>query len=122
MCKVNFKGDWLDFIPEEWDQSKVKNIFDIKKVIAGKVGYAIISITKKGAKIKDIESGEGQLSMDYSKYQLVNIGDFLMNHMDLLTGFIDISKFKGVTSPDYRVFSIKKTNFLVKRKYLKIIL
>jgi type I restriction enzyme S subunit len=25
--------------------------------------------------------------------------------MDLLTGFIDISPYKGVTSPDYRVFS-----------------
>ena len=28
-----------------------------------------------------------------------------MNHMDLLTGYIDISKFYGVTSPDYRVFA-----------------
>jgi len=42
--------------------------------------------------------------MDYSKYQFVEIGDFAMNHMDLLTGYIDISPFFGVTSPDYRVF------------------
>ena len=27
-----------------------------------------------------------------------------MNHMDLLTGWVDISKYNGVTSPDYRVF------------------
>ena len=27
-----------------------------------------------------------------------------MNHMDLITGYVDISKFDGVTSPDYRVF------------------
>ena len=29
-----------------------------------------------------------------------------MNHMDLLTGYVDISRSLGVTSPDYRVFSI----------------
>ena len=34
-----------------------------------------------------------------------------MNHMDLLTGFIDISKFNGVTSPDYRVFYLKNRIF-----------
>ena len=45
--------------------------------------------------------------MDYSKYQLVFKGDFAMNHMDLLTGFVDISKYDGVTSPDYRVFTLK---------------
>ena len=27
-----------------------------------------------------------------------------MNHMDLLTGWLDISEYDGVTSPDYRVF------------------
>ena len=47
--------------------------------------------------------------MDYSKYQLVYPGDFAMNHMDLLTGYVDISKQTGVTSPDYRVFSCNDT-------------
>ena len=30
-----------------------------------------------------------------------------MNHMDLLTGWVDLSKMFGVTSPDYRVFKLK---------------
>lgn len=30
-----------------------------------------------------------------------------MNHMDLLTGWVDISRYEGVTSPDYRVFSVR---------------
>lgn len=29
-----------------------------------------------------------------------------MNHMDLLTGWVDISRHEGVTSPDYRVFTL----------------
>ena len=34
--------------------------------------------------MKDIESNDGQLPMDYSKYQRVEVGDFAMNHMDIL--------------------------------------
>jgi len=33
-----------------------------------------------------------------------------MNQMDLLTGYVDISQFDGVTSPDYRVFQLFKPN------------
>ena len=108
--KVNMKDsgvEWLGDVPEHWDLSKGRNIFKIKKRIVGELGYDVLSITQKGIRIKDIESNEGQLSMDYSKYQLVEIGDFAMNHMDLLTGYVDLSKFNGVTSPDYRVFSIQ---------------
>lgn len=98
---------WLLEIPVHWKLNRFKNTFRIKKRIAGKLGFDILSITQKGVKIKDIESGDGQLSMDYSKYQLVYKNDFAMNHMDLLTGFVDISKYDGVTSPDYRVFSLE---------------
>jgi type I restriction enzyme S subunit len=97
---------WLGEVPEHWGVKKFKYLFRIKKRIAGKLGYDVLSITQKGIKIKDIASGEGQLSSDYSKYQIVKVGDFAMNHMDLLTGFVDLSKHYGVTSPDYRVFSL----------------
>lgn len=99
--------EWLGRIPEHWEIKRFKNLFKIEKRIAGELGYDVLSITQKGVKIKDIESGEGQLSMDYTKYQIVNKGDFAMNHMDLLTGFVDISKYQGVTSPDYRVFTLE---------------
>jgi type I restriction enzyme S subunit len=98
--------EWLDEIPEHWEVRKIKCLFQIRKRISGELGYDVLSITQHGIKIKDIESGSGQLSMDYSKYQIVKVGDFAMNHMDLLTGWVDISKFEGVTSPDYRVFSL----------------
>ena len=105
----SFRGEWIENIPDDWKQSKIKHLFAITKNIAGELGHSVLSITQRGAKIKDTESGGGQLSMDYSKYQLVETGNFLMNHMDLLTGYVDISKYDGVTSPDYRVFKIKNT-------------
>lgn len=99
--------EWLGEVPVHWELKKFKYLFKIRKRIAGELGHDILSITQKGIKVKDISSGDGQLSMDYSKYQLVYKGDFAMNHMDLLTGFVDISKYDGVTSPDYRAFTLE---------------
>lgn len=96
--------EWLGHIPTDWDVRKLKFVVKILKRIAGYEGPSVLSITQQGIKIKDIESGEGQLAQDYSGYQLVVRGDFAMNHMDLLTGYVDISCYDGVVSPDYRVF------------------
>lgn len=101
---INTNNIHIPKIPAHWQMKKIKYIFEIKKDIAGKEGYDILSITQKGIKIKDISKNEGQLAQDYSNYQLVDIGDFAMNHMDLLTGWVDVSQYAGVTSPDYRVF------------------
>lgn len=99
--------EWLGEVPEPWNVRKLRFVFSIKKNIAGKEGYDVLSVTQQGIKIKDIESNDGQLALDYSKYQLVAVGDFAMNHMDLITGYVDISPCPGVTSPDYRVFALK---------------
>ncbi|WP_119342804.1 restriction endonuclease subunit S [Facilibium subflavum] len=103
--------EWLGDVPEHWVLDRIKSHFQIEKRISGSLDYDVLSITQKGIVVKDIDSGEGQLSMDYSKYQLIFKGEFGMNHMDLLTGYIDISKYNGVVSPDYRVFSIKNQIF-----------
>ena len=102
--------DWLGDVPSDWGVIKLKHLVSIRKRIIGHEGVGVLSITQKGIKVKDITSGEGQLSMDYSKYQVVDKGDFAMNHMDLLTGYVDISKFDGVVSPDYRVFTNDSQN------------
>ncbi|MFC5435181.1 restriction endonuclease subunit S [Rhodanobacter umsongensis] len=103
--EMNFgNGEWFGLIPVDWDRRKLKYVVKILKRVAGFEGPSVLSITQRGIKIKDTESGEGQLAQDYSGYQLVDRGDFAMNHMDLLTGYVDISQFDGVVSPDYRVF------------------
>ena len=70
----------------------------------------MLSITQRGIKEKDIASNEGQMASNYSGYQFVYPGDFAMNHMDLLTGYIGIASQLGVTSPDYRVFALEDTD------------
>ena len=103
---------WLRQIPKNWNTRPLKYLFSIKKEIASELGHTILSVTQKGIKPK-LMSEKGQFSFDYSKYQLVRVGDFVMNHMDLLTGWVDISNYNGVTSPDYRVFvNMKPDNYV----------
>ncbi len=97
------REQWLGDIPASWGALRLKRIFSIKKDIAGEEGHTVLSVTQKGIRPKSM-SEKGQFAQDYSKYQLVKNGDFVMNHMDLLTGWVDISEYEGVTSPDYRVF------------------
>lgn len=96
--------DWIGDIPAHWTITKTKWMFEIVKRIYGKEDRDVLSITQRGIKVKDIESNEGQLAESYASYQVVNMNDFAMNSMDLLTGWVDCSPFEGVTSPDYRVF------------------
>jgi len=96
--------DWIGEVPTHWEVTKTKWIFEIVKRIYGKEDRNVLSITNRGLKIRDIESNEGQLAESYANYQVVNVNDFAMNSMDLLTGWVDCSPFEGVTSPDYRVF------------------
>jgi type I restriction enzyme S subunit len=111
---------WLGEVPRHWEIRRIRQLFEIKKRIAGKLGFDVFSITQQGIKVKDVESNEGQLSSDYSKYQIVEVGDFAMNHMDLLTGGVDIAKSEGVTSPDYRVVSIRNTLDCYDRYFLYV--
>lgn len=98
--------EWIGKTAKHWKVKRLKYVFKILKRVSNELGNDVLSITQTGIKVKDTESGKGQLSMDYSKYQYVYKGDFAMNHMDLLTGYVDISKYDGVISPDYRVFDL----------------
>ena len=112
--------DWIGEIPEHWEQHQFRRIFEIKKIIAGTLGYDVLSVTQNGIKVKDLTKNEGQIAQDYSKYQLVDVDDYVMNHMDLLTGYVDCSKQNGVTSPDYRVFRAIDKSKISLAYYLKI--
>ncbi|MGE7599919.1 restriction endonuclease subunit S [Lysinibacillus fusiformis] len=103
----NSAVEWIGEIPEHWEVNKIKFKFDIRKVIQPTENPTVLSLTQRGLKIKDLKDFSGQHAESYDKYQKVEIKDYVMNGMDLLTGYVDCSPFEGVTSPDYRVFRIK---------------
>lgn len=116
----DFGLEWTGTLPKHWRICRLKALVEIKKRIAGVEGLTVLSISQNGIRPKDFSTGKGQFAESYSHYQLVYPGDFAMNHMDLLTGWVDISKYEGVTSPDYRVFSIRnpKASYPEYFKYL----
>ncbi len=118
---VATKSEYWKNIPFDWQLKDIKYVFEIIKRIAGKEGYDVLAVTQKGLKIKDVtKNGGQQLAENYSNYQFVYPSDYVMNHMDLLTGWVDCSQFFGVTSPDYRVFRLmdKENNDLRYYKYV----
>lgn len=112
--------DWMGSIPSQWRIAKMNSLFRIVKNIANDQNPRVLSVTQSGLKIKDITVNVGQMAADYSKYQSVHKGQFVMNHMDLLTGWIDLSNFTGVTSPDYRVFETKNNDVVFPSFFLYI--
>ncbi|QAA32759.1 restriction endonuclease subunit S [Clostridium manihotivorum] len=107
---------WIGKVPCHWEVGRIKNKFAIKKNLVYTEDREVLSLTQRGLKIKDITSNDGQLAVSYAGYQEVLIDDFVMNSMDLLTGYVDCSIYEGVTSPDYRVFQLNEEGS--KRYYL----
>lgn len=103
--------EWMGKINAEYDVRTIGSLFTIRKDIIGHEPDRVLSITQKGLRVKNIAENEGQMADSYAKYQIVRVGDFAMNHMDLLTGGIGIADVEGVTSPDYRVFAKKDPTY-----------
>lgn len=94
--------DWIGKIPENWKIGKVKDIFIRKNEKANDEKPTVLSLARSGVKIRDISTGEGQLAESYNNYNPVEIGDLLLNPMDLYSGAnCSVSKVKGVISPAY---------------------
>lgn len=96
--------EWFEQINASYSMQAICSLFKIKKDIIGHEPETVLSITQRGLRVKNINENEGQMANSYANYQIVCVGDFAMNHMDLLTGGIGIAEIEGVTSPDYRVF------------------
>jgi type I restriction enzyme S subunit len=94
--------DWIGQIPAHWEIAKVKNAFVRKKEKAKQENPTILSLTSKGIIIRDITNNEGQIAESYYEYNPVEVGDLLLNPMDLVTNaFSSISYLAGVISPAY---------------------
>lgn len=116
---------WLNAVPSEWQLLKLKRVFQISKEKSYENDPVVLSLTKKGIKIRDITTNEWQLAPSYVWYNKVRIWDIVLNPMDLLSWFIDSSKFEGVISPAYshlrkiRTLSYQYYNYYFQKHYFE---
>ena len=103
------KVEYIGFIPKTWDLVHNKHLFKKTKVIVGPNWdkYHVLSLTKQGVIIKDIENNQGKMPSDFSIYQIVNPGNLLMCLFDIdvtprCVGYIEN---KGIVSAAYTELS-----------------
>ena len=111
--------EWFDEINASYSMQTIRSLFRIKKDIIGREPDTVLSITQRGLRVKNVNENEGQMANSYANYQIVCVGDFAMNHMDLLTGGIGVAEIEGVTSPDYRVF-VKRNPEICSKYFLYV--
>lgn len=103
MRKMKDSGvDWIGNIPISWKIGRTKDNFIRINQKSKDENPVVLSLARKGVKIRDISNGEGQLAESYINYNPVKINDLLLNPMDLYSGAnCSVSRVEGVISPAY---------------------
>jgi type I restriction enzyme, S subunit len=98
--------NWIGDIPKHWNVKRIKHMFHIKKEVSEiPDNEDILSLTFKGIIKRDVSTNEGQLPETYSGYTKIYPDDIVMNPMDLRSGWVDRSVYKGIISPSYYVLN-----------------
>jgi type I restriction enzyme S subunit len=110
-------GEWVDQIPSEWEEKRVKDIFRLVTEKAADDNdhellslYASIGVRPR----KDLEA-RGNKASSTDGYWLVKKGDIIVNKLLAWMGSVGLSDFNGVTSPAYDV--LRKTSKLNDERY-----
>lgn len=118
--------EWLGEIPEHWALKPLKAISRIKS-ITNSINKELLSIyLDKGViRFSDVTTKRTNVtSEDLSKYQLVNIGDFVLNNQQAWRGSVGVSMYEGIVSPAYLVIELSKklnekyANYLLRSSYM----
>ena len=110
-------SEWVDQVPSEWDEKRVKDIF---RLVTDKATvdndhellslYASIGVRPR----KDLEA-RGNKASSTDGYWLVKKGDIVVNKLLAWMGSVGLSEYDGVTSPAYDV--LRKTSKFVDVRY-----
>lgn len=102
--------EWLGEIPEHWEVLPLFALTKLKSVI-NQVNLELLSVYLDLGVIRfsDVVAKRTNVtSLDLSKYQLVEPGDFVLNNQQAWRGSVGISKHKGIVSPAYIVLSLSE--------------
>jgi type I restriction enzyme S subunit len=99
---------WIGQIPEHWTLQPNRIFMRQRKVLVGEQwhDYQLLSLTKEGIIIRDIESGKGKFSADMGTSQEVRSGDLVFCLFDVpeTPRTIGLSRYDGMITGAYTVF------------------
>ena len=99
---------WIGVIPEHWVQYRFATLFK-EKSICNHVNEELLSVYLDRGVIRFSEDNNKRTnptSKDLSKYQLVDIGDFVLNNQQAWRGSVGVSRYRGIISPAYFIFEM----------------
>ena len=108
--EMKYSGvEWIGEIPKRWEVMKFKYVMKKDKKIAKKYNNEnVISLTKSGVIIRDLENPFGKMPASFDGYQHVEEGDLLLClfDIDVTPRCVGIVKNNGVTSPAYSRYKL----------------
>lgn len=106
---VNSTISSFGMVPSDWRITKLKNILTLRSVKSGGIGQLLSVYLDRG--VISYEDSDGQQvhkpSLDMSNYQIVRPGDFVLNNQQAWRGSVGVSRYHGIISPAYFVYSIE---------------
>ncbi len=99
---------WIGKIPEDWEEYRFATLFK-EKSICNHVNEELLSVYLDRGVIRFSEDNNKRTnptSKDLSKYQLVDIGDFVLNNQQAWRGSVGVSRYRGIVSPAYFIFEM----------------
>lgn len=99
--------DWLEMIPSNWGETKVKYLFN-ERVEKGFPNEPLLTATQSQGVIRkeDYEHSTVTAQKDLHLLKLVRIGDFVIS-LRSFQGGIEIAHYQGIISPAYTVLNIE---------------
>lgn len=97
--------EWLGAVPEHWDIKPIKSLYSrVKRT--GFENETLLSVYREyGVIVKSSrDDNHNKESDDLSPYQLVNVGDLVINKMKAWQGSLAISEHRGIVSPAYYIY------------------
>jgi type I restriction enzyme S subunit len=102
------KHPFLDSIPSHWSDVLFKHITTPKSIQNNK-GEELLSVFLNKGVVRYSDTTQKQVhkpSEDMSKYQLVEPRDVVLNNQQAWRGSVGVSKYRGIVSPAYLVYSL----------------
>jgi len=102
------KHPYLENIPDQWSDNPFGRI-TTSKLVQNNEGEELLSVFLRRGVVRYTDTSQKQVhkpSEDMSKYQLVEPRDVVLNNQQAWRGSVGVSKFHGIVSPAYFVFSL----------------
>ncbi len=99
---------WVGGVPVHWNLLPNRALIRRRKVLVGDrhAEYRLLSLTKQGIIVRDVESGKGKFSTDMSTFQQVRKGDLVFCLFDVpeTPRTVGLSNHEGMITGAYTVF------------------